>query len=97
MKTQVSSLAVLRMIKNTIESQRNARVVKTGGVYLEKNKAEIYIVFGGIKSVQVFHKGFLKECFMTARHDEMKAAESEAHRIINKIYKLLDEAAEQNN
>ena len=91
MKTQVSMLSVLLMVKNTIESQRNARLVPTGGVYLQKNEKEIFICFGGIRSIQIFYKSVLVEVLKTNRHDEMLKAEHEAHTIINKIYQLLDE------
>ncbi|MDV7561103.1 hypothetical protein R4576_18055 [Acinetobacter baumannii] len=93
MKTQVSMLAVLNMVKNTIESQRNARIVNTGGVYLEKNKVEIYVCFGGIRSISVFHKGVLLDVFKTNRHDEMDKAQNEAFSIIKKIYQILDSKA----
>ncbi|WP_151745301.1 hypothetical protein [Acinetobacter calcoaceticus] len=91
MKTQVSMLSVLLMVKNTISSQRNARLVPTGGVYLQKNEKEIFVCFGGIKSIQVFYKSELIEVLNTSRHDEMDKAEKEAYSIIKKIYQILDE------
>ena len=91
MKTQVSMLSVLLMVKNTISSQRNARLVPTGGVYLQKNEQEIFVCFGGIKSVQVFYKSELIEVLNTSRHDDMDKAEKEAYSIIKKIYQILDE------
>lgn len=88
------SKATMKMVENTLTSNKNCEKHENGGYYLKKEDESIYLLFGN-KRMDVFHNGDHLKGIETGNPKDMKEAMSNAANMVKEVKSTLDDVLHQ--